>query len=338
MFLYDVKDHDGDVAATVSLDPEDLGKHNEHSFQVDQGSVQGSPRIEARNVVRGEMLCSDEGLDGSESYNDFVRPMEAFHEFCGIMSDEQSVASIISSLTPKHAGPFGEEEIRLLHVLIPHLQRGFKFHQRIVALQRKADSAVEALDRLTIGFLLVDASGNILMMNRRAAMILEQNDGLAIRGETLQVPRTREANRLSGLIHQAMDAGSERGFGGMMTVPRPSGRRAFQILVSPIRRGVLPIEVTPGQPAVAIFALDPETQPEPDEQVLVHLFGLTPAEARLAAALVQGKNLKQSAADFCLSLNTIRSQLQRVFDKTGTTRQGELVSHLWNSLARLRNK
>jgi DNA-binding CsgD family transcriptional regulator len=100
----------------------------------------------------------------------------------------------------------------------------------------------------------------------------------------------------------------------------------------------LPLGVIPRQQAAAIFVLDPENQPEPNDEVLVRLFGLTPAEARLAILLIHGKSLTQAAEEFGLSRNTIRSQLQKVFYKTGTTRQGELVSLLWNSLARLRTK
>jgi DNA-binding CsgD family transcriptional regulator/PAS domain-containing protein len=340
MFLYDVKGHDGNIAATVRLDPEDLRKYSEHYIQVDQWGIQGAHLIKSGNVVTGQMLCPDQVLERSEFCNDFLRPMDAFHQFCGFIRTEQSVASIISCLRPKRDGPFGEKELRLLRVLMPHLQRAFQFHQRIVALQRNADVATEALDRLAIGFLLVDAAGKILMSNRLATTILQQNDGLAIIGGRLHAAREREANRLRDLIRQAAATGSGLGFesGGMMTVPRPSHRRAFEILVAPLRAGALPLGVIPPRQASAIFVLDPENQPEPNDEVLVRLFGLTPAEARLAILLIHGKSLTQAAEEFGLSRNTIRSQLQKVFYKTGTTRQGELVSLLWNSLARLRTK
>lgn len=331
MFLYGVKGDDGNVAAAVRLDSDYI--------QVDQSGMQGSHLVKAGNVATGQMLCPEQVPYHSEFCNDFLSPMEVFHEFGRFIRKEQSVASIISSLRSKLAGPFEEEEIRLLSILMPHLRRGFQFHQRMVALQRRAESAVEALDRLTIGFLLVDGPGKILMLNHQAGMILDQNDGLAIRSETLHASRAKEANRLRGLIQQAMAAGSERGFeSGMMTIPRPSERRAFEILVTPQRTGVLPLGLSPRRETVAIFLIDPENRPEPDDQVLVRLFGLTQAEARLAGALIQGKSLKQAAEEFCLSRNTVRSQLQSIFDKTGTTRQAELVGFLWNSIARLQIK
>jgi DNA-binding CsgD family transcriptional regulator len=57
-------------------------------------------------------------------------------------------------------------------------------------------------------------------------------------------------------------------------------------------------------------------------------FGLTKAEARLALRLAEGASVASAAQDFAVKLTTIRSQLQQVFAKTGTSRQAELVALL----------
>jgi DNA-binding CsgD family transcriptional regulator len=57
-------------------------------------------------------------------------------------------------------------------------------------------------------------------------------------------------------------------------------------------------------------------------------FGLTKAEARLALRLAEGSSLASAAQAFNVKLTTIRSQLQQVFAKTGTSRQTELVAML----------
>jgi DNA-binding CsgD family transcriptional regulator len=57
-------------------------------------------------------------------------------------------------------------------------------------------------------------------------------------------------------------------------------------------------------------------------------FGLTKAEVRLALRLAEGSSLASAAQAFDVKLTTIRSQLQQVFAKTGTSRQSELVAML----------
>jgi len=57
-------------------------------------------------------------------------------------------------------------------------------------------------------------------------------------------------------------------------------------------------------------------------------FKLTKAEARLALCLARGWSLATAAEAFDVKLTTIRSQLQQVFSKTGTSRQAEFVAML----------
>ena len=61
---------------------------------------------------------------------------------------------------------------------------------------------------------------------------------------------------------------------------------------------------------------------------LRELFDLSPAEARLAHALASGCTLDDYAAANCVSVNTVRSQLRQVLDKTGERRQQDLVRSL----------
>ncbi len=68
------------------------------------------------------------------------------------------------------------------------------------------------------------------------------------------------------------------------------------------------------------------TAPEaPTQELLAGLFDLTPAEARVARALATGLPLDRVAAEFGVSVQTIRNQLAAVFHKTGTTRQVVLL-------------
>ncbi|WP_246800502.1 helix-turn-helix transcriptional regulator [Bradyrhizobium sp. ERR14] len=60
----------------------------------------------------------------------------------------------------------------------------------------------------------------------------------------------------------------------------------------------------------------------------MEIFGLTPAQARLASLLVAGKSLEEIALDMNISSGTARNHLKAVFLRTGTRRQAELVSLL----------
>ena len=65
----------------------------------------------------------------------------------------------------------------------------------------------------------------------------------------------------------------------------------------------------------------------------IDLFQMTPAEARLACLLADGASLDECAIQLGVSRNTARSQLQAVFAKTGTRRQGDLVRLLLTAIS-----
>lgn len=88
-----------------------------------------------------------------------------------------------------------------------------------------------------------------------------------------------------------------------------------------------------GDPAVALFLAEPEAALALDLEVLTDLFGLTPAEAALAAAIGAGATLTNHADARGITVGTARIQLKQVLAKTASGRQSELVRRLCQSLA-----
>ena len=58
------------------------------------------------------------------------------------------------------------------------------------------------------------------------------------------------------------------------------------------------------------------------------VYGLSPAQVRLARLIVDGHDLAAAADLLLVSVNTLRTQLQRIFDKTGVRSQAALVRSL----------
>ena len=65
-------------------------------------------------------------------------------------------------------------------------------------------------------------------------------------------------------------------------------------------------------------------------------FNLAPAEVRLLLRLIEGKSLRSSAAALGITYETARTALKRIFQKTGTCRQAELVVMIVNAMERQR--
>jgi DNA-binding CsgD family transcriptional regulator len=88
---------------------------------------------------------------------------------------------------------------------------------------------------------------------------------------------------------------------------------------------------------VLFIFVDLGPKPGPDPRLLMSLFGLTTAEARLASLLAGGAALDEIAGQLGIARETARNQLKAVFAKTETHRQGELVALLSQLTAELRD-
>jgi DNA-binding CsgD family transcriptional regulator len=178
------------------------------------------------------------------------------------------------------------------------------------------------LDSLALGVILLSPQGRVVTMNRAAERLLAEDDSLQAGPDGLLAERTAESGRLKQLVAEATDASASAQLGpsGVLTVSRRNDS-PLQLLVSPVRG----FDLDESHPVRAIvFAGDP-AQGRPTNDTLRILFGLTPAECRLAMLLADGHRIIVITEMLRVTRNTVKSQLSSIYAKTGTSRQAQLV-------------
>jgi DNA-binding CsgD family transcriptional regulator/GAF domain-containing protein len=328
---------DGNVSVSNALDEEGVRLYQHHWGSLDPWARSPTTRtLPSGTVVVGDELVSHADMRRSAFYNDFARHYDVVRCIVGMIEVERHTVSVLSVSRSEKRGSFGQEDVALLNGLMPHLQRALQMHRRLTDLQVVSDASAAALDRLTHGVLLVDASGRIMLANRAAGEILRAHDGLSVHHRELFGARVQDTNALRRLIADAVgiSTGDGLGAGGMVMIGRPSGRAALRVLVTPVARR----QVLLGREGAAacIFVTDPERFHVPSSAHVRHVFGLTAAETRVAMAMLDGKTVEMLADELCISRNTARTHLQRLFAKTGTTRQADLIRILLGAHAPLR--
>ena len=224
----------------------------------------------------------------------------------------------------------------ILMGLVPFLQRIVSNYLMIADQVRRRMVAEYALDSSGIGVILVDTTGAALLVNAAGQDIVAQSNVLSLRGGQLHALRAADDQLLQAHIRQQAEQQS--------STARPDCYAALALL-----REDHPLPVTvivrPGPPygpvsapvhrTATVVLRDPARKLRLAGPDLERLFQLTPAEARLACLLADGLSTEEAAFELGVSRNTIRSQLQAVYAKTGTNRQGDLVRMLLSSVATL---
>ena len=320
--------------AASGIDSTWMVAYQDHYASVEPWLAPALP-LPSGSVWTSPMLVPDRTLECSEYYNDFLEPQDLRH-ICSLHAlNEHDAFAAISALRPKWMDDFGEDDLRLARQIHPHVQRTVQIHQRLVNLETQRDSLGEALDRIAIGIILLDGTDHIAFANRRARELFREGDGLAVRNATLHAAASRDTARLRKLIASARRSTVEAATkpGGLTAVARPSGKRAYTILVTPIR--IPELAGSAGRAVVAVFVTDPEQDVEMPSDALRHIYKLTEAEAALAVRLSTGLSLAVAAEQLGITKETARTRLKVVFSKTDTHRQAELVRLVLTTLGDL---
>lgn len=204
------------------------------------------------------------------------------------------------------------------------LARAARLHVGFRTLNRKLSAANQALHHLLAGVILTEADGRVIEINAPADRIMELNDGLLIRGGILTASRSFEATKLAMAIAATTGHANGRERDMHMLIGRRTSRHPLIVSVFPHHGDT---SGSSGRPAATVLVVNPEWQ-TPSERSISELFGLSPAESRLAAALTRGKKLSEIAWDANVEITTLRTQLSSILKKVGVERQVDLVQTL----------
>jgi DNA-binding NarL/FixJ family response regulator len=189
--------------------------------------------------------------------------------------------------------------------LIEGIDAGLAERERLYA-------GAPALDQLPFASLLLGADGRVLDRNPAASALLEVPDG----------PSIDPAGRLRGATAAdtaALLQAAERARTGRTSVIVALRRGGRHPLIASVRA------LNGASGTVLVHLADPEAPPCPSADTVGKLYGLTPAEARLAAALAGGSTVEEAAGALGVTPGSARTYLKTVFSKLGVSRQAELV-------------
>ncbi|WP_226778888.1 response regulator [Oceaniglobus trochenteri] len=246
---------------------------------------------EPRDVIEGKLMGADDYL---------VKPVDYDLMLATIAARLRQVDRIRS----RHGG-----EMERLHRTLSGLSGG---------------GAEQALDLITLGIVLLDGDGRVLHANRAARAMAAEGDFVTLTRGRIGAPEEICDRALRQTVAGALEAaraGSEQVSGVVLQ------RAADTISVSALVCA-LPHAGDPGAsaPRIAVFLSPPACERRASEPLLMKLFGLTPTEARVAAALAGGGRPSEVASALEISQTTIAFHMRNLFQKTGTNRQTDLVA------------
>ncbi len=286
-------------------------------------------------VVTLEDILPDTELVKSDYYLHYLQPVDLFRILGVDTAEPGGMLARLRFSRRQNEPRFERHERDLIEWITPHLRRAIQIYATLNRTTSERDLYAGAVDQLSVATIVLDEQARLLNTNALAKALLEQGDGLSLKGKCLHIDG-RDINKelqqaLSAIIkaHQRGETAVVRA----LRIPRPSGRSDLGLVVRPAPTS----EWSEGQssPCAAVFISDPDLHESTSKHALGELFELTPAEANLAILLARGLSLAEVSQTQNISQHTARAQLKSIFAKTGVSRQAELVRLVLKSVASL---
>jgi DNA-binding CsgD family transcriptional regulator len=318
-----------------AADEHTMREYQEHYGAVSPYAEPALALSDGRSIGPGIAVLPRRELLATEYFHDWMRPA-GLHDTMSVIekTDERGLTALTGG-TPT-GQLVTDRQITVMRMLMPHVFSALDLRRQFDRLEHRIEVSREGLVRADFGCIIVDDHGQVQWMNPLARDIVELGEALEIEDGELRAAVPSCRGRLRDAIRGAI--GADRDAPGAPTpifrLARADGSAALEVLISPVEpRRTLEFGELRG--AMVLLA-DPTHVSATFADRLVELYGLTPAEAEVAQWLVSGSSPGEIAEIFDRSIHTIRTHLKRIFAKTNTSSQPELVGLLQRGLSRLR--
>lgn len=267
--------------------------------------------------VNDNDLLSDDEIASNDVYRNFYRPHGVGYRAGTIIAipNGDSVAIVL----PRHQdlGPVVRSSIDFLDVLRPALGRAALTSNRMDL--RRARAMADTLATLGLPGAVLRGRGKVYAANEPFEALMpglfqDRHDRLKLANADAD-----------SLLHDAL-----------MRLPLAQDRSSVNSIpiaakddVPPMILHLLPIRGAAhdvfSQATALLVVTSIDRANVPNARMLQGLFDLTPAESRLAGLIGQAQSPREAAFGLGISEENARTTLKRIFSKTGTRRQAELV-------------
>ena len=270
-------------------------------------------------------------------YTEWAKPRGVCDSIQTMVLREPGRIGVFAANRHEAVGPVSDREVAISRLLAPHIRRAVTISDLLDLKRLEAQALGSTLDRLAAGVVVVGEGSRILHANHSARRMFATGGPVRSVGGRLSAPGAGAGAELARVIDLARR--DESGIGasgiGVPLVDSSAGPAVAHVL--PLARGDLRTRLLP-QATAAVFVTGIDHAPPAEIGALAAAFGLTPAETRVLERLLRGMSLVETAAALGIAGQTAKTHLSRVFAKTGTSRQPDLVALVHRLLPPLRRE
>jgi DNA-binding CsgD family transcriptional regulator len=307
----------------AGLDPHYLRLYSETYSKL--GPVATSLCGEVEQIASVPDLMPYDAFCRGSFYREWAQPQGWVDVAIAVLEKTANCCAYLSVSRSQASGMVDDEMRRRLAFVVPHVRRAVLIGKAIDFKQAEAATFAEILDGLSCGLLLIDCGGRIMHANAAGNEILAAADFLRSAGGRLVADDARVDQTLRDTVvaSAAGDAGIGTKGTALPLIAHDGDRYVAHVL--PLTSGARSRAGIAYAASAALFVRKAAMECPSPPEVIGKTYNLTPTELRVLLAIVEIGGVPEVAAAFGVAETTIKTHLGRLFEKTGTGRQADLV-------------
>ncbi|MGH7056531.1 MAG: hypothetical protein ACREFZ_01440 [Acetobacteraceae bacterium] len=189
-------------------------------------------------IVTGDDLVSPAEARGSAFYQEWLRRLDIHHVIGSAFAVGNGGIGILGVHRPPGAAHYGAAERRKMALLLPHAERALRLRRRLAGISLLQRAALEALDQLEIGLVVLDRSRRIVHANAVAEDLFCENAEVSVANSRLALRSSALNAELGAALHEVLEtaAGRLSKVVPVLAVPRDGGP-PLMLALAPLRPG-----------------------------------------------------------------------------------------------------
>src|SRR5215468_1267232 len=275
-------------------------------------------------IATADFMALDD-LQDTRFYQEWGRP-QGLVDFAAAVLDKTATGAILFGVFRQSRHGVVDDDTRWrMRQIVPHIRRAMLIGKALEFKTAEADAFAETLDGLSAGMFLVDQDGRIIHANASGHALLGEGAALYKASDRMRPTDAAAARALKEIVAAASKADHAAGIKGIAVSLTGRDGEPYTAHVLPLSTGARRRVQAHYSAVAAVFIRKAEIEtPSPPEVIAKH-YQLTPTELRVLLAIVEIGGVRETSDALGVSESTVKTHLHRVFSKTGTSRQADLV-------------
>ena len=314
----------GSAVYDVGIDPAFRKLYFDYYVKLDPMSVGQVLAPIEEPVATADLIPYDEFLE-TRFYKEWARPQKLVDFVGAVLDRSATTAAMFGVFRHERDGVVDAAARERMRLIVPHVRRAVLIGRLIDLKTAQAATMSEVLDGISAGMFLVGAAGAIVHASASGRVLLDRGDVVTTSCGRLAATDAQTDQVLRDALLAAGQGDLEVGVKGIAVPLIGRDDEPYVAHLLPLNAGERRRAGKTYAAVAVVFVRKAALDVTSPAEVIAKTYKLTPTELRVLMAIVEIGGVPEVAAALGVAETTVKTHLRRLFEKTGTSRQVELV-------------